>query len=108
MRTIVGEYLHRGEFEEKFDRCMALIDRQVLEAKASGDFMAERTFESIRTGMNLLAGAMAKEWHKGILTDPIPVYNLGIVDRPTGACVPADSAPGHEMPDAEKGGGMEG
>lgn len=107
MKAIIGEYLHRGEFEEKFDKCMAFIDRRVLEAKAGGDFMMERTYEAMRTGIHLLAGAMAEEWHRGILTDPIPVYSLGIVDRPGGACAPAATAPMCKMPDAEKGGGVE-
>ena len=94
MKTIVGKFLMFEEFEELCD-----IVRHNAEAirERDGTIQTALRVDGMLSAVNALELAAARELREGVLADFIPVYNLGIVDRPKKARN-AKAAPWHSSP----------
>lgn len=86
METFCGVFLHQGEFEAQLDRVNTVIDGAV--SAAGEKSLAAVDLENMRKGVMLLCNALKECWRSGILCDSVPVYSLGIVDRPGTGCTP--------------------
>ena len=103
MGDIYGEFLFFAEFEQYLDELRFRYETSLKPNCSRFDrYFVEKLIEVIDS-IDANAHCMTR---RGILSPPVRVYSLGIVDQPSEASRPSgDAAPDGARPETGKGGG---
>lgn len=88
MKALCGTWVNYEEIEAYCDEMRSLVDR--FEKLRRSAAIRDRC-DAYRSMIDAMEADLDRMRQRGILVDAVPVYNLGIVDRPETGCGVGDA-----------------